>query len=362
MRNLRQSTAYNLLVFMTDSSDHIAGKTGLTLTITASKDGAAFASITPTVTERGNGWYNLDLTTSHTDTLGDLGIHVTGTGADPSDLICQVQAFISTVVTNIDATISSRSAPGTAQTITAPADMALNSTVAKEATLTTKIPTALSFTGSNVNAESKITAAPSDMALNSTVAKDATVSKPGTAQTISSNADITAIKAKTDNLPADPADQSAVEAAIAGIPAAPSAATNAAAVRTEIGTELARIDAAVSTRSAPGTAQTISDNASITAIKAKTDNLPSDPADASDISTAFAAIPAAIGGRTVPKTSGKTYDQVMEMSAALVGAKLTGMVSGTAGTTTLRTLDDSQDLIVATQDANGNRSAVTVTP
>lgn len=87
---LKQSTARNVLVFMTDSADHVAGKTGLTLTITASKDGAAFASISPTVTERGNGWYSLALTTSHTDTLGDLALHVTATGADPTDLREQV--------------------------------------------------------------------------------------------------------------------------------------------------------------------------------------------------------------------------------------------------------------------------------
>lgn len=86
MRELEQSTAANVMVFMTDSTDQTAGKTGLTLTITASKDGAAFASITPTVTERGNGWYNLALTTSHTDTLGNLALHITSTGADPSDL------------------------------------------------------------------------------------------------------------------------------------------------------------------------------------------------------------------------------------------------------------------------------------
>ena len=48
---LKQSTGRNVLVFMTDSSDHVTGKTGLTLTITASKDGAAFAGIAPTVTE-----------------------------------------------------------------------------------------------------------------------------------------------------------------------------------------------------------------------------------------------------------------------------------------------------------------------
>lgn len=87
---LYQSTARNVAVFMTDSADHVSGKAGLTLTITASKDGAAFASITPTVTDLGTGWYKLALTTGHTDTLGDLAIHITGTGADPTDLVRQV--------------------------------------------------------------------------------------------------------------------------------------------------------------------------------------------------------------------------------------------------------------------------------
>jgi len=87
---LKQSTARNLSVFMTDSADHITGKTGLTLTITAGKNGAAFASISPTVTEIANGWYSLALTTSHTDTLGDLALHITATGADPTDLVRQV--------------------------------------------------------------------------------------------------------------------------------------------------------------------------------------------------------------------------------------------------------------------------------
>jgi hypothetical protein len=79
---------------MTDSADHVTGKTGLTLTITASKAGAAFASIAPTVTERGDGWYALALTSSHTDTLGDLGLHITSTGADPADLLLNVTANI----------------------------------------------------------------------------------------------------------------------------------------------------------------------------------------------------------------------------------------------------------------------------
>lgn len=91
MSVLIQSTARTLMVLMVDSTDHVTGKTGLTLTITSSKDGAAFASITPTVTERGNGWYSLALTTAHTDTLGDLALHITGTAADPNDMRYSVE-------------------------------------------------------------------------------------------------------------------------------------------------------------------------------------------------------------------------------------------------------------------------------
>lgn len=94
MRTIKQSTAYDLMVWMADSADHITGKTSLTLTITASKAGAAFSSISPTVTERGNGWYALALTTSHTDTIGDLALHVTGSGADNTDVVVQVRANV----------------------------------------------------------------------------------------------------------------------------------------------------------------------------------------------------------------------------------------------------------------------------
>lgn len=87
---LKLSTARNKMIFMVDETDHITGLASLTLTITASKDGAAFASITPTVTDRGSGWYNLALTTSHSDTLGDLALHITSTGADPLDVAWEV--------------------------------------------------------------------------------------------------------------------------------------------------------------------------------------------------------------------------------------------------------------------------------
>ena len=87
---LKKSTAFNMPVLMVASSDHISGLTGATLTVTASKDGGAFAAITPTVTELATGWYSLALTTAHTDTSGALAIHVTAASADPADVLAQV--------------------------------------------------------------------------------------------------------------------------------------------------------------------------------------------------------------------------------------------------------------------------------
>jgi hypothetical protein len=58
----------------------------------------------------------------------------------------------------------------------------------------------------------------------------------------SNSSQLSAIKAKTDNLPADPADQSLLEAAIAGV-TAPSASQVASQVRTELSSELAKVAA-----------------------------------------------------------------------------------------------------------------------
>jgi len=116
MREIKQSTPANIMVFMADNTDHITGKTGLTLTVTISKDGGAFSSISPTVTERGNGWYNIALTASDTDTIGDLVVRATATGADPAERVLNVvskieadtYSLVDTFDQNIDTTISSR--------------------------------------------------------------------------------------------------------------------------------------------------------------------------------------------------------------------------------------------------------------
>ena len=95
---LKQSTQVTITILMIDSSDHVTGKTGLSagLTIYAAKAGGTPATITPTVAELDatnvKGVYSLVLTTTHTNTLGELQLHITGSGADPTDVWFQVVA------------------------------------------------------------------------------------------------------------------------------------------------------------------------------------------------------------------------------------------------------------------------------
>lgn len=95
---LKQSTVANVTVTMRDSSSVLVGKTGLTLTIYASKAGSTPALITPAVIElsAGNtpGLYKLTLTASHTDTVGELRLYITGAGAIMNDPVYQVSASL----------------------------------------------------------------------------------------------------------------------------------------------------------------------------------------------------------------------------------------------------------------------------
>lgn len=64
-------TAFNRAFF--------AGATGLAFTAFLSKNGGPFAGATGTVTEIGNGWYNLAYTAADTNTLGTLAVMLTST-------------------------------------------------------------------------------------------------------------------------------------------------------------------------------------------------------------------------------------------------------------------------------------------
>jgi len=94
MPQLKQSSTAQPLVFLLVlTSDHISGATGLTPTVTLSKNGGAFASPSGAVTEISAGWYKVAGNATDTNTLGPLLLHATGTGADPVDLYYDVVAY-----------------------------------------------------------------------------------------------------------------------------------------------------------------------------------------------------------------------------------------------------------------------------
>lgn len=97
----------------------------------------------------------------------------------------------------------------------------------------------------------------------------------------------------------------------------------------------------------------------VAAIKAKTDNLPSDPADQSAVEAAIAALNNLSAAQVMAAgdIDGYTLEQALKLVLASAAAKLSG-----AATTTVvvRAADDSKDRITATVDASGNRTAVTL--
>jgi hypothetical protein len=95
MNKLRKqsSTTYPLFFLMVDSTDHVTGKTGLSPTVTISKNGASFASPSGAITEVGNGLYKISGNATDSNTVGELWIHATGTGADPTDTSYTVVAY-----------------------------------------------------------------------------------------------------------------------------------------------------------------------------------------------------------------------------------------------------------------------------
>jgi len=97
----QSSTATPLLFLMVSSDDHLTGVTGLSPTVTISKNGGSFGSPSGGVTELGNGWYRAAGNATDTNTLGPLVLHATATGADPCDACYGIVAFDPHSATNL---------------------------------------------------------------------------------------------------------------------------------------------------------------------------------------------------------------------------------------------------------------------
>jgi len=219
----QSSTARPLMFLMVDSTDHVTGKTGLTPTVTLSKNGGAFASPSGAVSEVAHGWYAVAGNATDSSTLGPLALHATGTAADPTDVIYDCVLDL----------------PGVAQTgdsfarVGAPAGASVSADIA-----------AVKAETAAINA--KTTSLPSDPADASDIAASfVTVNATLATLTGFVDTEVAAIKAKTDALPSDPADASVVAGLIAALEAKVDIVdTNVDAILVDTGTDIpASLDA-----------------------------------------------------------------------------------------------------------------------
>lgn len=84
------ATTDDLEFFMTDTTDHVTGKTGLSPTVTIRKPGGAFGSPSGAVSEIAKGWYRVAANATDNNTNGALLLNATAAGADPSDKSFQI--------------------------------------------------------------------------------------------------------------------------------------------------------------------------------------------------------------------------------------------------------------------------------
>lgn len=266
---LKQSTAITLkLGPFLDDADGKTAETALTLSqadVRLSKNGGAFAqkNDATAATHDENGWYGVPLNTTDTDTLGRLRIAIAESGALPVwEHYMVLPANVYDALVNGSDYLNVEVAAMAANTLTATAIASDAITAAKVAAdVTTEIQNGLA-----------------------TAAALATVATYV-------DTEVAAIKAKTDNLPSDPADASDIATAISGLNNL-SAAQVASELATYDAPTKAELDAAVAPL-ATAAALTIVDDfldTEIAAIKAKTDNLPADPADESSIQATLATI------------------------------------------------------------------------
>jgi hypothetical protein len=132
-------------------------------------------------------------------------------------------------------------------------------------------------------------------------------------------ADVTAIKAVTDSL------------------AIPTASQNASAVRTNLATELGRIDQSISTN-----------NSAIAAIQEKTDNLPTSPSSSTDVSNVVASI----FNYTVDTNF--SFKMMIRLMTYVLGSRLTN----SGNTATFRDLNNTKNAVTASVTQEGDRTSI----
>jgi len=183
---------------------------------------------------------------------------------------------------------------------------------------------------------------PSDLGSGATVAANLVDIEGQTDNLPGIETKIDDIKAKTDNLPSDPADQSLIIAATTAIVAD----TEDIQARLPAALVGGRMDSSVGAMA----------NGTVTAAVVATGAIDADAlaADAAN------EIRDAVFARAFSAAYGShTFDELVKMIAVALLGKVSGMDTNAP---VFRNIADNADVIVATTDADGNRSAVTLTP
>ncbi len=355
-----------LKLFLTGTTTAATGKT---LAIVLSKAGGAFANPNAgatNATEVSNGWYKVTLDTTDTATLGDLVVRGTASGCDDAERIFGVVSAATGGLTNLDTTVSSRGTSTLTQTQVSGGAYALNSSSFAYAS-------ALDFTTTQ---KTSIGTAVAASAVASVTGAVGSIGSGGiTSSTFAAGAiDASAIAANAigaSELATDAVSEIAAgvwdlatsghttsgtfgaamaAAGAAGDPWSTSlpASYGAGTAGFYVGTYLNSSVAAVKTDTA--------------SIKTKTDNLPGDPADASDVAALIGALPTAAQNAAGLLDLASAIETGLTMRGAmrLIVAANAGKVSGAETTSVIirNAVADSKARITATVDSNGNRTVV----
>jgi len=372
MNILKQSTATTIkLGPFIDDTDGKSAETGLTIAqadVRLSKNGGDFAQTNNTAgaTHDENGYYDISLDATDTGTLGRLRVAVSKSGALPVwqdfqvvtanvyDTLCSTDSLDVNVTALANDVIKAASFDESTAFPLKYADTGSTQVARTGAdgdtleTLSDEIATVQADLDNPDQYKADVSGIPAAVwgyatrTLSSfgTLIADIwahatrTLSAFGFTVATQSDANVTAIKAKTDNLPTSPA-------------ATGDAMTLTAAydhAKDDVLTPLGVVDGVVD------------------AIKLKTDNIPANPATAGEYTASLAAIQSDVSGipdaiLTKAIVDTLTVEQVLKVLAAVE----TGITTGGGTDTIVYTGKDGTEIRLTGVDENGNRTAVIVT-
>jgi len=328
---LKQSSARKLPVLLVDSGGAVkADVAEIDVTVVTSKNGGALTGFTLTDkwTELGQGLYTIDFAAGDLDTEGFFAYLVTVTGCDQYSGIM----YVSDWETNVDSIL--------------------------EDTATT-LPASITTTEGNIRGADSDTLKTLSEQLDPAALEASLTAIKGDGWTDENlttiDSLIDGIKAKTDNLPTDPADESLLEAELLLVETNVKAAITDAEGNIRGGgdnldTVSDQIDYIIPALNAIKGAGWTDENLTtidslIDAIKAKTDNLPVDPADESLLEAAITVVDNNLASLAIDIVGLLSAD--ITDARDVVTAVLTAMKGAGWTTETLKIIKDAVD-------ANGN--------